>query len=184
MPAMTALTLPLLCAALAATPEPAVVSPSAPTLVHHDLAVTLDPATHGISVVDRITLPPGEGPVELVLNGALRITRSEPTAKEVPLGDLKVFLGINGTNEAKPLPKRYRVTPRKGERSLRVEYQGRFDFGLSAAKEEYTRGMRETMLRGIAHARRRGRPHVAVQHLTTALFLSKQPEPPQFALRT
>jgi hypothetical protein len=34
---------------------------------------------------------------------------------------------------------------------------------------------------GASHARRRGKPRTAVQHSTTALFLSKPVEPPLYS---
>jgi hypothetical protein len=72
----------------------------------------------------------------------LTIVSSEPAVTEVPLGDTARFFGINSGAATVPL-KRYRVALSPG-RSLRLRYEGKFDFGLSDPKEEYTRGFRET----------------------------------------
>ena len=63
---------------------------------------------------------------------------------EVALGDAARFLGINGSEAKVPL-KRYRVASPAADRTVRLTYEGRFDFGLSDQKEEYTRGFRETV---------------------------------------
>ena len=54
----------------------------------HAMTITVDPATHVLTVTDRVQLPnrPADGVVEFVLNAALRVTRSEPAVREVPLG--------------------------------------------------------------------------------------------------
>ncbi|HSD29115.1 MAG TPA: hypothetical protein VLL75_17575, partial [Vicinamibacteria bacterium] len=120
--------------------------------VHHSLKVTLDPTRGWLSVEDVVTVPAGSsGPgrreslgmtgVELLLHAGLRITASEPAVEEVQLGDTSRFLGINSSSVQAPL-KRYRVAAPNA--TVRLRYEGRFDFGLSDQKEEYTRGFRET----------------------------------------
>jgi aminopeptidase N len=115
----------------------------------HSMTVTVEPATHTLTVADRVQLAsrPADGIVEFVLNGALKVTRSEPPVREVPLGTDARFFGINGTGEGTERQvgvKRYRATLPIGVSSLVVTYQGAVDFGLSDKKEEYTRGFRET----------------------------------------
>ncbi|MGE3840554.1 MAG: M20/M25/M40 family metallo-hydrolase [Vicinamibacterales bacterium] len=114
---------------------------------HHRLVVTLDPVGRRLSVIDELLLPPADtGEREFVLNGSLRITTSEPAVREVPLGTVAGFSGINSSpagNGVRP-PKRYRVTVPAAGGTLRLQYEGAFDFGLSAAEEEYTRGFRST----------------------------------------
>ena len=114
------------------------------------MAVTLDPATHKLSVTDRVQLAarPADGVVDFVMNAALRVTRSEPAVREVPLGADATFFGINGSGEAPAARSASNATgPRLAagpEPSLSVSYEGVIDFGLSDKKEEYTRGFRET----------------------------------------
>ena len=113
------------------------------------MAVAFDPATHTLKVTDRIQLAarPADGIVDFVMSAALRVTRSEPEVREIPLGKDAAFFGINGTGEATGRQvgvKRYRATLAPGQTGLSVSYEGRVDFGLSDKKEEYTRGFRET----------------------------------------
>jgi aminopeptidase N len=117
-------------------------------LLHHELRVSVDPERHWLSVVDTLTVPAGgTGEVRFLLNGALRVTSSTPAAVETPAGSVGRFAGINASGEdlvAQGKVKGYRVpVPREGGQ-VRIEYEGRFDFGLSDQKEEYTRGFRET----------------------------------------
>ncbi len=124
-----------------------VAAPEAPGRPHHSLEVALDPATGHLQVSDAVTLPAGaEGEVQFLLNGALTLIQSEPAAAEVPLGDAARFFGINAS--ALDVPegqvKRYRVPAPPAGGTIRLEYEGVFDFGLSDQEEEYTRGFRET----------------------------------------
>jgi len=117
--------------------------------VRHVMTVSLDPATHKLVVADTVQLParPADGVVDFVLNGALRLTRSEPAASEVPLGGDATFFGINGTSQdlsRQAGVKRYRVILPAGRAALTVAYEGAVDFGLSDEREQYTRGFRET----------------------------------------
>jgi aminopeptidase N len=117
--------------------------------VKHAMAVTLDPATHRLSVTDRVQLAarPADGVVDFVISAALLVTRSEPAVREVPLGADTTFFGINGSGEGTGRQvgiKRYRATLAQGQSLLSLSYEGVIDFGLSDRKEEYTRGFRET----------------------------------------
>jgi Zn-dependent M28 family amino/carboxypeptidase len=117
--------------------------------VKHVMAVAVDPVAHTLVVTDRVQLAerPGDGVVDFVMNAALRITRSEPAVREVPMGADAMFFGINGSSDGtgrQVRTKRYRVTLAAGQATLSVSYEGAVDFGLSDKKEEYTRGFRET----------------------------------------
>jgi hypothetical protein len=117
--------------------------------VKHIMAVTLDPATHKLTVTDRMQLAmrPADGVVDFVMNAALRVTHSEPAIREVPVGADARFFGINGTGDAAGRQagmKRYSATLATNQVALSVSYEGVIDFGLSDKKEEYTRGFRET----------------------------------------
>jgi hypothetical protein len=120
--------------------------------VRHELRVTLDPARGRLSVTDAVAIPASavnDGEVQFLLNGALTVTSAEPAVSELPAGkgDAARFFGINSAPEdlyAAGKLKRYRVAlPASGGR-VRLAYEGKFDFGLSDQKEEYTRGFRET----------------------------------------
>ena len=63
-----------------------------------------------------------------------------------PSADAARFFGINASADdlfAAGKLKRYRLA-RPASGSVRVVYEGGFDFGLSDEKEQYTRGFRET----------------------------------------
>jgi len=127
-------------------------TPFASGRVHHSLKVTLDPRRGGVAVEEEMRVPAAaSGPdrteslgVEFLLHAGLKITASEPAAREVPLGDTARFFGINAGAAEAPL-KRYRVTVPSPGGAVRLRYEGKFDFGLSDKKEEYTRGFRETV---------------------------------------
>ena len=135
-------------AALATVPGQASAAPL-DGRVKHTMVVRLDPATHTLTVIDQMQLAarPADGIVDFVMNAALRVTRSEPAVREVPVGADATFFGINGTGDATGRQagvKRYRATLAPGETAFSVSYEGVIDFGLSDKKEEYTRGFRET----------------------------------------
>jgi len=139
----------LLIAALVAAPHiasaqapPAAIAIAAKR-VRHAMVVTLDAKTHRLTVDDEITFPTGT-PAEFLLNGSLRVVRSEPAVQEVPLGETEKFFGINAgeAGSGKLKLKRYRAAG--SPTTVKVAYEGGFDFGLADQKEEYTRGFRET----------------------------------------
>ncbi|MGH9870263.1 MAG: M20/M25/M40 family metallo-hydrolase [Candidatus Polarisedimenticolia bacterium] len=110
--------------------------PEATGHVRHALEVRLDPPSHRLAVTDTITLPAGmAGDLDLLLNARLEVRASDPSVTGVEQGE--------PTDEA-PL-RRYRVRLPAGRRSIRLTYEGPFDFALSDPKEEYTRGFRETL---------------------------------------
>jgi aminopeptidase N len=116
---------------------------AADTVAHHALSVTLDPATHRLSVTDTVTWPglTGHAPQTFLLNARLRITKADPAVEEAPRGDVDGPFGP-GTAARTPL-KRYRL---KGQAaSVTLTYDGPMDFPLSDPKEEYTRGFRDTI---------------------------------------
>jgi len=119
-------------------PRPAVAATA------YDLDVELVPATGRLRVSARIALPPGTKP-EFVINGALKVTNAEPRVEEVPLGDVAAFFGNNSVAEEparRVALKRYRA---KGSpATLVVSYEGFVRNELTAPKEEYQRGFRET----------------------------------------
>jgi hypothetical protein len=136
--------------------------------VRHSLKVILEPERGWLSVEDEMKVSATADPssrgqtsapqddarrgqtgaprdhVEFLLHAGLRITASEPAAAEVPLGDTARFSGINASSAQAPL-KRYRVASPAPAGTVRIRYEGKFDFGLSDQKEEYTRGFRETV---------------------------------------
>ena len=142
----------LLPAAALAVSVSGAQAPASSGRVHHSMKVTLDPARGWLSVEDEMRVPadssgPGRpeslGMTEFLLHGGLRITASEPAVEEGHLGDTARFFGINASTTDVPL-KRYRVALPAAGGTVRLRYEGKFDFGLSDQKEEYTRGFRET----------------------------------------
>ncbi|MGE5127751.1 MAG: signal protein PDZ, partial [Betaproteobacteria bacterium] len=140
-----------LAAALTLPPAHALAA-SEPARVRHSLQVALDPARHRLSVTDTLTLPSvaGDGPpgVDFLLNAALKVGASVPPVTEVPIDgrDAARLFGIEGARELYVAGKlkRYRVALPPTGGTLKLSYEGVFDFGLSDQKEEYTRGFRET----------------------------------------
>jgi hypothetical protein len=116
-------------------------------VARHTLRVAVDPAGHRISVSDELVVPDGPARnVEFVLNAALHVTRSSPTIREIPVGDVSPFFGNNGVAEpGKSVAlKRYRVHVPQGSARLAVAFEGVVNDPLSDPKEQYTRGFRET----------------------------------------
>lgn len=118
---------------------------SAQDRVHQTLDVTLDPATGTVAVKAEVTPEGQSGEIEFLLHSRLRVTKSEPAVREVPVGDVAWLGEIEGGEvQQAAAVKRYRVTlPTPGAR-FRLEYAGVLDFPLSDAREEYTRGFRST----------------------------------------
>ena len=149
-----------LAAALAATLVPIVSRAAAPPAarVRHGLALSLDPGRGRIAVVDTLTIPGAlvhDGAAEFLLNASLAVRSSAPSATEVPLhapgakgaGDAARFFGINASAadlDSAGALKRWRVALPPGGGTVLLSFEGRFDFGLSAEQEQYTRGFRQT----------------------------------------
>ena len=117
--------------------------------ITHQMGIALDPAEGGITVTDRIQLgsAPGDEPVEFLLSSALEIESTNPPVEQVPLGEFDGFFGINGASielGADLELARYRLASFPEGGAMTISYRGKVDFGLSAQKEEYTRGFRET----------------------------------------
>ena len=134
-----------------ASAQPA--APPAPAArVRHSMKVTLDPARGWLSVVDEVAVPGAavkDGGVEFLLNRALKVTSAEPAVAEAPAGKDAAarFFGINSSPDdlyAAGKLKRYRAALPGAGGTVHLAYEGKFDFGLSDQKEEYTRGFRET----------------------------------------
>ena len=137
---IAALVAPSLVASAQAPPPAA-----APALkrVRHAMRVTLDPKTHRLTVDDEIALPAGT-PAEFLLNGNLKVTKSDPAVTEFPLGETEKFFGINAGEAGSSGLKLKRYRAGDAASSVKISYEGVFDFGLADQKEEYTRGFRET----------------------------------------
>ena len=115
-----------------------------PAFAAYGLDVTVVPGTGLLQVAATIALPEGAKP-EFLLNGSLKITRSEPAVEEVALGNVAAFFG-NNTAESDPSRRvslrRYQA---KGSpATLKLSYEGVVRHELTAPKEEYQRGFRET----------------------------------------
>jgi len=137
-----------------AQPPPASTSATAgPARVRHALQVSLDPERGWLSVEDVLSVPGtalASGELQFLLHESLKLLASEPPAAEVSADAASAarFFGINSGSVdlyAEGKLKRYRVALPASGGSVRLAYEGRFDFGLSDQKEEYTRGFRETV---------------------------------------
>ncbi len=133
--------------------EPRAAETAAPGRLRHALQVSLDPERGRLAVEDVLSVPGSAlagGELQFLLHEALTLTSSEPAASEMAAdaGSAPRFFGINaGTDDlyAQGKLKRYRVPLPEGGGTLRLSYEGRFDFGLSDEKEQYARGFRETV---------------------------------------
>jgi len=134
----------LLPGAAAAQGEPLPAATPASPAVAWELEVSFVPETGHLRVASTATLPAGAKP-EFLLNAALKIVKSEPAVVEVPLGDVGTFFGNNAaaSEPSRRIPlKRYRA---KGSpATIGLTYEGVVRNDLSAPKEEYQRGFRET----------------------------------------
>jgi hypothetical protein len=142
--------------AVADAATPAAAAPDAPARVRHGLRVTLDPAGGRLAVTDTLTVPAAavsRGEAQFLLHSSLAIAAAEPAVSEVAgasgrrSADAGRFFGINAAAPdayAAGRLKRYRVALPPGGGRVILRYGGRFDFGLSDEKEQYTRGFRST----------------------------------------
>ncbi|ANM31592.1 hypothetical protein ABI59_21550 [Acidobacteria bacterium Mor1] len=127
-----------LAAALAALFAAATIAQAAePAPRHHRLEVTLDPATHSIEVVDRITLPEAVESVEFLLLDGLEVEAAAGALERLEGRGTGIYDGEAAVDLA-----RYRA--RVDGNALELRYHGVIDFSLSDPREEYTRGFRET----------------------------------------
>ncbi len=120
-PTVFLLVAPLLaCQPDAAVPSPPVensVEPSSPTMVHHAVTVTVDPAGHRLTVEDELQFPsPLSGAVEFELHGDLNPQSLGKGHELDALGDVP----DPGPVEAE----RYRISPPAGTRRLSLKYEG------------------------------------------------------------
>lgn len=135
------------------------VGPAAPAepppspLIHHDLAVTLDPASHRLAVRDRLRVPGAlvTAPFDLSLNGDLTIRAVSGGLKLVPMASqLKGSdSGIDRDDQdpASRVPvKVYRVegaTPGQ-ELSGEIDYEGAVNYTVRAPGAEYARAFSDS----------------------------------------
>ncbi len=101
--------------------------------LRHALAVTLAPESASLQVRDRINLPETlcQAGTEFALHEALTITASTPAVEPV--------------EKDQPLGRRYyRLAAAAPDGVLELTYEGIIRHELSAQKEEYTRGFRQT----------------------------------------
>ena len=150
------LALAALPAVVAAQPSQApsgTATTAAPARVRHALEVSLDPERGWLSVKDVLSMPgtaTASGELQFLLHESLKILASEPPVVEAPADAAGAarFFGINSGSVdlyAEGKLKRYRVALPASGGTVSLAYEGRFDFGLSDQKEDYTRGFRETV---------------------------------------
>ncbi len=111
------------------------VSAEAAAPLHHDIEVSLEPASRTLAVRDRISLPaatPRE--ITLLLHPGLAPTVAESTATIAPVdgGDAGAFAH------------RYRLTLAPGVEAVTLVYRGVIDHPIEQVGEEYARGQKET----------------------------------------
>ena len=109
---------------------------------HHRLEVRLDPAAHRLVVQDEIVLPPG-ATLELVLSSALEIRDSSVPLEPAP--STESGRAFSGGQDTDATVRRYRLARVPPDSTLKLTYEGRFDFGLADEAEEYARGFRDTV---------------------------------------
>lgn len=138
----SALFVVLALVALSGSAEPQKAELAAPK---HTMTIRLDPATHRITVKDRIEVPASATGTEFVLAETLAITSSSPAVERVAPGDLDAFLGSgSGESGERVGLARYRVGALGSDRTITLEYGGIVNTPLSDEKEQYSRGFRST----------------------------------------
>jgi hypothetical protein len=122
---------------------------TAPALPHYQLDAAITPESRELDVQLELRLPEGSGgqPLEFLLAASLEVVESSPAATRLPDDGTRTFTGINGSATAitaSGRAARYRVQLAPGERSIRLRYRGRVDFGFDTPGQEYARGFSET----------------------------------------
>jgi uncharacterized iron-regulated protein len=136
--------------AAAATHAP-VAAPGG-TRVRHALDVAVDVSRGRLRVKDVLRVPAASvagGEAQFLLHAALKLTDSDPQAKELPAAAAAArrFFDTGAAGQdlySNGKLKRYSVALPPGGGSVRLAYEGPFHFGLGDKREEYTRGFRET----------------------------------------
>jgi hypothetical protein len=106
---------------------------SAAPVVHHRLAVELDPAAHTLAAVDQLVVPPGRGGFEFSLHAGL--------APRVERGGRLVRLGAI----AGDIPReRFRLEPLPGSATVTLRYGGVINHPLQAFGEGVGHGTETT----------------------------------------
>jgi hypothetical protein len=119
------------------------------TLPHYQLEAVITPESRELEVQLELRLPADSSgkPLEFLLAASLEIVESSPAATRLPDDGTRTFTGINGSATAitaSGRAARYRVQLAPGERSIRLRYRGRVDFGFDTPGQEYARGFSET----------------------------------------
>lgn len=104
--------------------------------IHHDLNVKLNPAEHSLEVSDKLTLP-GE-----LLQGSEIIFYLH---ESLTLDPKQNYATITSHDKHFPVPVRaYRLSLKKGETSVVLQYSGSLHHELTNQAEEYARSFSET----------------------------------------
>ncbi|TPW16769.1 MAG: peptidase M28, partial [Halothiobacillaceae bacterium] len=109
----------------------------ASTTVRHELTVTLDPATHRIEAVDKITFPSASTAWQFDLHGDLKL-QPEPNAASV-----KQIKSSPAQTGGVPL-NRYEVILPAGAREITLRYIGEIFHPLEEATAEYARSFHDS----------------------------------------
>lgn len=129
----------LCCLSLVAAAQP----PAPPELIHHNLQVTLDPATNEIQVLDTVTLPPSlaGGPAEFRLNSNLEVAPGAVTVQ--PVADLPAGVLLNTMSGAVAPTAGYQVDTGADGR-FAVSFRGRIFDATEQESAEYAQSFSET----------------------------------------
>ncbi len=122
--------------------------------IHHDLSVTIDPANHHLSVLDRITIPDGSIPIPayFLLHGNLNpVLESPDLALKHVTGKPKAgHFGLESGSFSWPAEfpiEEYRIRHSLQESRdliITLRYDGTIDHPLEEVSEEYARGFSTT----------------------------------------
>ena len=122
---------------------------AAATLPHYKLEAVISPQARELEVRLALDLPEHSAgkPLEFLLAASLEVVESSPAVTRLPEDGTRTFMGINGSATSisgSGRAARYRVQLAPGERSIRLHYRGKVDFGFDTPGQEYARGFSET----------------------------------------
>jgi aminopeptidase N len=147
-PTLARMLLGSLVAAFCAVADPVAAAEQSP-VVHHDLAVTLDPASHRLKVRDRIRIPGAlvTAPFTLSLNADLNVQAVSGGLKLLPTGSRVQGTDRGDHDPASLVPVNiYRVEGAVGGQELtgEVDYEGVVNYKVQESGGEYARSFSES----------------------------------------
>ncbi len=119
-------------------------------IIHHDIEATVTPKTSELSVVDKITVPPGmyDSDIIFTLNSALKINSVKNGSvslikTEKASGEIGMDHDANGVEQSLKINK-YLLEPENGKHEITISYAGKILSALEQSEENYQRGFSQS----------------------------------------